>query len=110
MSKKLYAVIWEFQVKSESLSEFERVYGPNGLWAQLFRHNPEYLGTELLHDIGHRAGHLARYLTIDRWTSLDAFSQFKRDFAAEYGALDEKCERLTASETLLGEFEAVATS
>ncbi|MGA9352761.1 MAG: antibiotic biosynthesis monooxygenase [Terriglobales bacterium] len=105
MSGPLYLVVWEFQVKPESLAEFELNYGPDGLSSKLFRHSPAYLGTDLLRDAT-RAG---RYLTIDRWTSREAFRQFKQQNAAEYAALAKEFEQLTESEALIGDFESGAS-
>ena len=107
MSKPLHLdawlAVWEFQVKPESLAEFERIYGPEGLWSKLFRHSSSYLGTELLRDTD-RAG---KYLTVDRWTSRDALRQFKQQYAEEYAALDKICEELTESEAVVGNFESI---
>ena len=103
MSEPCYLAVWEFRVKPESIAEFERVYGPEGQWARLFRRSNEYLGTELLQD----RECPGRYLTIDRWASHEALQRFKQEFAAKYAALDKKCERLTESEDLLGDFEAI---
>jgi heme-degrading monooxygenase HmoA len=105
MSEPLYLAVWEFQVRPESREEFELNYGPDGLWSKLFRHSAAYLGSELLRDVA-RAG---RYLTIDRWTSREAFRQFKRQYAAEYAALDKGFERLTESEAFIGDFESGAS-
>jgi quinol monooxygenase YgiN len=101
MSKTCYLAVWEFRVKPESVAEFERVYGPEGSWARLFRRSANYQGTELLRD-QERAG---RYLTMDRWTSHEALGKFKQEFAADYAALDKECEPLTESELRLGDFE-----
>jgi hypothetical protein len=78
--------IWEFQVKSDALAKFEAIYGPEGDWAQLFRRSPEYRGTVLVRDADRRG----RYLTIDHWISREALQQFKRDYHADYAALDQK--------------------
>jgi quinol monooxygenase YgiN len=103
MSELRYLAIWQFQVKNDCVADFERIYGPNGLWAQLFRQSSEYLGTELVRDLD-RSG---KYLTIDRWTSREALQKFKRQFAVEYAALDKTCDQLTASEDLVGDFESI---
>lgn len=103
MTEPLHLAVWEFQVKPESLAEFELIYGPGGRWSQLFRRSSAYLGTELLRQAD-RAG---RYLTIDRWTSGEALRQFKQRHAEEYAALDKLCEQLTAEESLLGDFESI---
>jgi len=96
-----YLAVWEFQVRAECVAEFEKIYGPDGQWAKLFRRSPMYLGTELVRDL-ERAG---RYVTIDRWISREALRQFKQQFAADYAALDETCERLTELEARVGDFE-----
>jgi heme-degrading monooxygenase HmoA len=97
--------VWEFQVKPESIAAFEKIYGPEGTWAQLFHQSPDYLGTELLRDLS-RTG---RYLTVDRWTSREALRRFKQDHDADYGALDKQCESLTENEIFVGEFESLTT-
>jgi heme-degrading monooxygenase HmoA len=98
----VWTAVWEFQVRPESIAEFERAYGPDGLWAELFRRSSAFMGTELLRDKD-RAG---RYLTIDRWTSREALKQFKEQFAEDYGALDRALEKLTEREALVGDFES----
>jgi hypothetical protein len=102
MTELHYLAIWEFQVKADCVAEFERLYGHEGLWEQLFRRSSEYLGTELVREVG-RSG---KYLTIDRWTSLEALPHFKQEYAAEYAALDKRCEKLTETEAPLGNFES----
>jgi len=97
-----YLAVWEFQVKPEFVERFEQVYGGSGAWAALFRRSPEHLATELIRDLDH----LGRYLTIDRWTSREAFLRFKHDHAAEYASFDENCEWLTLDERLIGHFES----
>jgi len=96
-----YMVIWEFSVEPEARLAFERAYGQNGDWVQLFRQSPEYRGTQLLRDL-ERPG---RYLTLDLWTSRDALREFKKANESAYQALDRQCERLTERELLVGEFE-----
>ncbi len=100
-----YIAIWEFQVRLESSSAFEEIYGPDGAWAQLFRRSLDYLGTELIRDFDRR-GH---YLTLDRWTSREALLRFKQDHHAAYDALDKQCKSLTEKEIFLGDFESIVT-
>jgi heme-degrading monooxygenase HmoA len=95
-----YATLWEFSVVPARQAEFESHYGPEGRWAALFRQAPGYLGTELLRD---RMDPL-RYVTIDRWSSADAWRDFRRRFAAEYERLDREFEGLTTREAPLGEY------
>ena len=79
-------------MKADCAAEFERIYGQDGQWAELFRRSSEYLGTELVRDVG-RSG---KYLTIDRWTSREAFQRFKQQYGMEYAELDKTCRRLTS--------------
>ncbi|MGD8379404.1 MAG: antibiotic biosynthesis monooxygenase [Gammaproteobacteria bacterium] len=97
-----YACIWEFYVDPGHEADFLRHYGPGGSWERLFRQAPGYIETLLLHDRESRL----RYITIDRWRSLEDYKAFRRDFAGEYLRLDEQCAALTTRETSLGEYES----
>lgn len=101
MATANFTTIWEFHIKPEARSQFERIYGSEGDWAQLFRRSSDYRGTTLLHD----RDHPDRYLTLDYWTSREALQQFKRDHQADYAALDKRCENLTTKEVFVGDFE-----
>lgn len=96
-------ILWEFHVIPGKESEFERHYGPQGTWVQLFRKAPEFVRTDLLRDPEVHG----RYLTIDCWTDLRAYDAFKHNFATEYHAIDAQMEALTQSETKVGVFETV---
>jgi heme-degrading monooxygenase HmoA len=96
-----YLAIWEFEIKPESRTQFEEIYGPDGAWARLFRQSPDYRGTKLLRDLIRPD----RYLTLDHWSSREAFRAFKHEHANEYATLDKQCESLTERETMVGEFE-----
>ncbi len=98
----MFVILWQFDIAEEQLPAFEAAYGPAGSWAALFSHSPEYLGTELLKD----AYVPGRYITIDRWSSEDAFRAFRAQHDAEYEAIDRACDSLTAAETRIGAFVA----
>lgn len=98
----MFIVIWQFEVAEEKIAAFESAYGPNGAWAELFRKSPDYKGTELLRD----AYGPANYLTIDRWTSEDAFRAFRKQNDAAYETLDRSCDALTSRETRIGAYTA----
>ena len=100
MTGNRLAYIWAFEVKSGREADFERAYGPDGDWVTLFRRAPGYLHTELLRDTENPR----RYLTIDHWESAAAQRVFRKQFAAEFAAIDRACEQLTESETLIGHF------
>jgi len=95
-----YTCIWEFHVLPEHQAEFERSYGPDGEWVALFRQARGYRETLLLQD---RSNSL-RYLTIDRWDSIEAYQVFRKRSSLQYEALDRQCARLTSNEIALGEY------
>jgi heme-degrading monooxygenase HmoA len=96
------AILWRYQVAGGREPEFEEIYGAEGQWAQLFRRDSNYLGTELLR------GEEGAYLTVDRWRDRASFSRFKADFAEDYSELDARCDALTLDEQPIGIFEGVA--
>jgi heme-degrading monooxygenase HmoA len=101
MNNCRYLAIWEFEINPNSRAQFEEIYGPDGAWARLFRQSPDYRGTKLIRDLT-RPG---RYLTLDHWSSCEAFHAFKHAHATEYATLDKHCESLTEREIVVGEFE-----
>ena len=104
MSDRPYLASWEFEIKPSSRAQFEEVYGSDGAWARLFRQCPGFRGTKLIRDLARHG----RYLTLDHWSSREAFHAFKQEHANEYASLDKQCESLTERETMVGEFEEVA--
>jgi hypothetical protein len=94
-----WIIIWEYRVRPGAEAEFERVYGPGGDWARLFR-GAGYLGTTLWRD-----PRRARvYLTIDEWTSRDAHARCLARLGTRYEALDRRCATFTVREEQLGAF------
>jgi len=96
----MFVVVWQFEIAEDKVAGFEAAYGPEGAWAQLFRTSPDYKGTELLRDAYIPGG----YLTIDRWTSEEAFRAFRKDHDSEYEVLDRQCDALTSRETRVGAY------
>ncbi len=94
-------IIWEFTIRPASRAEFERHYGSEGTWAQLFRRHPEYRGSTLSRDTENPN----RYLTVDTWKSLEAFRVFASQYTEEYHRLDKECEQLTEREMCHGYYE-----
>ena len=95
-----FVVVWEFQVKAGKTEDFERTYGPDGEWAELFRRGKGYRRTELIRDLEVEG----RYLTIDFWASRESYARFGEENREQYRAIDKKCEALTEMEALLGTF------
>lgn len=93
-----HVIVWEFYVRAGFEREFEDVYGSSGDWARLFARSADFQGTELVRD----ASTAGRYLTVDRWESAEAFEEFRKTYAAEYEALDARCEAWTETEVKIG--------
>jgi len=98
--KKIFVYIWEYIVKDEFIAEFEKVYGSNGDWVQLFQKASGYLATDLHQD----ASNTNRFITIDFWETKDDRDNFITRFSKEYKILDGYCESFTEQETLIGDF------
>lgn len=96
-------IVWEFEVTAERAAEFERHYGPDGTWVELFRRDGAFRGTTLLRD----REKPTRYLTIDRWLDLQSYEAFRVRYAKEYQQIDLQMEHLTVAERRLGVFQAV---
>jgi quinol monooxygenase YgiN len=99
-----YVYLWEFQVAPDKVAAFEQAYGPSGDWVRLFRRAPGYARSELHRDLLNPQ----RFVSVDYWESRAAWEDFRSRFAAEFAALDARCEALTLRETELGRFEPVA--
>lgn len=97
-----FSYVWEYEVPAQTEAEFLRHYTPEGTWAHLFRRARGYQGTQLYRD-RHRA---TRYMTVDHWVDEAAYREFRREFAAEFEALDQTCAGLTRHEAHLGDFES----
>ena len=96
-----YLIVWEFRVPTAMAEQFERLYGPAGVWAQFFHGAQGFVRTELVRDTAQQG----RYLTFDFWTSGAAYERFRQSRAAEYQAIDVQCEQVTESEIEVGRFE-----
>jgi heme-degrading monooxygenase HmoA len=101
-----YLIIWEFRVRAGMEARFEEVYRPQGDWARFFARDKGFVRTELNHDLKDSR----RYVTLDFWVSLEAYENFRRRHAAEYGALDQKFEEMTEKELEVGKFERVGST
>ncbi|MGI9104103.1 MAG: antibiotic biosynthesis monooxygenase family protein [Terriglobales bacterium] len=93
-------VVWEFQVKAGKNEEFEKHYGANGTWAEFFRRDATYRGTQLVRDLSDAQ----RYATMDTWEDEEAYGAFRAVNRQEYAALDQEMEALTESEKRVGIF------
>ena len=97
----MIAIVFSYEVRYPA--EFERVYGPNGDWAQFFRQGSGYIGTELLRDIESEG----RYLLIDRWESAEAYNAFAAQHREEYVRRVDETHLYYHQELRFGTFENV---
>lgn len=100
----MFLILWGFEVKPGCEEGFERVYGPEGEWAKLFREDTAYRGTRLARDLSRPR----TYLTLDFWKSREAYEAFLEKYRAEYERLDAECEAFTSVEAPLGTFTSEA--
>ncbi len=96
-------VLWQFRAKPDRIEQFEHDYGPDGVWAQLFRRSPQYERSVLLRDPTQEAW----YIVIDIWQDEASYEAFKKEFHDDYQTIDRQCEALTLEEKPLGIFDAV---
>lgn len=104
MANKAFVYIWEYIVREEYLIEFEKAYGPQGDWVQLFEKAEGYIGTDLHRDVSNSR----RFITIDHWKTIEDRDNFRKKYSREFEQLDERCERFTESEKWLGDFDSIA--
>ena len=96
------ALVFSYEVSDAA--EFERVYGPDGEWAEFFRGGRGYVGTELLRDVEHPG----RYLVIDRWESARPTTRSSPSNRDEYMRRVDETAFLYQQELRLGTFESVS--
>jgi heme-degrading monooxygenase HmoA len=92
-----------FRYEARDPAEFERVYGPEGEWAQFFRRSDGFIGTELLRDLDEAE----RYVVIDRWESVDAYNEFLAEYQDEYMRRADETRFHYVQELRFGTFENV---
>ena len=100
----MIALVFSYEVRDPEA--FERVYGPNGDWAQFFRQGHGYVGTELLRDVETPG----RYLVVDRWETREAYNDFVERHREEYMRRVDETVFLYDQELRLGTFENVWSS
>ena len=97
----MIALLFSYEV--HDAAEFERVYGPEGEWAQFFGGSRGYVGTELLRDVEQPN----RYLLLDRWETREAYNDFVDANRAEYMRRVDETAFLYEQELRLGTFTGV---
>ncbi len=99
----MFLVLWEYDVKPGLERRFQKVYGPDGDWAQFFRRDPHFRETRLLRELSRTSV----YVTLDFWDSREPYEKFRQQNREAYLALDRSCEVLTLHEKHLGSFDQI---
>ena len=93
--------VWEFLVRQGMEAEFERFNSPNGEWSQLFRPSPDYIDTSWLKS----EEEALKYLTHDRWKSIEGFNRFVEQNKARYESLVKQHAQLYDTSHHIGFFK-----
>ena len=100
----MIVLVFSYDVRDTvDAAEFERVYGPEGEWAQFFRQGTGYVGTELLRDLEVPG----RWLVLDRWESREAYNAFVEAHRDEYIRRVDETVAYYDQELRFGTFENV---
>jgi heme-degrading monooxygenase HmoA len=91
--------VWEYDVAESAAADFERVYGADGAWAQLFSSSDGFAGTELFASVTNSG----RYLTVDRFRDEASWRRFQAEQREAYRTLDAESASLTVAERELAE-------
>jgi heme-degrading monooxygenase HmoA len=86
--------VWEYDVPQAATADFERVYGADGAWAQLFSSCDGFEGTELFASVTNPQ----RYVTVDRFRDEGSWLRFQAEQREAYLALDVQSQGLTLAE------------
>jgi hypothetical protein len=92
----------EFWVCEGRETDFERVFGKSGLWAELLQKANGFLGTELRCESEIER----RYKAFDYWSTHHHFERFRENFKTECERLHRlvESEKILDRELLLGSF------
>lgn len=101
-----FLVIWQFRVRVGMEATFEKIYGPQGDWVALFQTGKGYIRTDLNRSLEDKQV----YVTLDYWSSQEAYDRFRTANTAAYKEIDTRCEILTEGEVEIGRFGTVFAS
>ena len=103
MMQTEFVYIWKYIVKEENIDEFISAYGVEGDWVRLFNKSNDYIQTKLFRS----AKIKSLFITIDYWNNKVARDHFIKSNQFEYDKIDKRCEELTVTEDLVGEYSLV---
>lgn len=95
-----YVILWTYDVPVEATDDFIAAYDADGDWAELFAKGAGFMGVEVYRDG-------QSFVSIDRWSSKEAFEAFQSAFGDQYRSLDAKLAHLSRSQTRVGAFTSI---
>jgi hypothetical protein len=95
----MFLIIWSYTVHANHLNTFIEYYHRAGVWVNFFQPSPHYLGTDFFQTENEN-----QFITIDTWTSEQAYRNYIADNKKQYDELDKQCEGFTVEEALVDTF------
>jgi quinol monooxygenase YgiN len=95
--------VWQFEVREDRTTEFERFYGADGEWTKLSRKSRSFLGASFLRDLGQPN----RYLLVEYWSEMVVYEKHLADFDKEVAQLEQRRAQFLASVEPRGVFTAL---
>ena len=99
----MIAIVWQFDIRPGSETEFERFYGADGEWTAVNRQSRSYLGSSFLRD----QNLMSRYLVIEYWSEMLVYEHHRVYQGGEIANLEARRSELVASAEPLGVFSAL---
>ena len=99
----MLAVVWQFDVRSGSETEFERLHGADGAWTALSRRSRSFLGSSFLKDLATPG----RYLLLEYWSEMMVYEKHLADFSDNVEELKIQRAEMVQETIPLGIFDAL---
>jgi hypothetical protein len=97
------AVVWQFDVRPERRTDFEKFYGADGDWTTMSRRSRSFIGSSFLREFTAEP----RYLLIEYWSEMLPYERHRVDLSEEIDELEQARSELVLSTTPLGVFTAL---
>ena len=99
----MVAVVWQFETRDDSASDFEKLYGADGDWTKLSRRSRSFLGSSFLKDLATPN----RYLLVEYWSEMFVYERHLADFGDEVKDLEAERDRFVARMEPMGIYNAL---
>ena len=99
----MYTIIWKYKIKAEFEDIFEKEYGTNGAWYNLFEESEDYRGSILYKS----QEEVNSYFLMDTWTTKESYEAFKKSCDEIYRKLSSQFEYLYETEEKIGTFNSL---